>query len=385
MEGSRIWSWMVGQPRLLDRLLVVLLFLLGLPPVVGDYVLGLPLAAALAFLLLFPQTVPLLWRRSKPIEVLALVAASSAARLAFGRTEFDIILAMTAAVYAASVYAATRERLAVGGLAVGSVAVGAGGLLIMGARAAWAVLLPLGALSLAAWVVGDYVRNRRRYMVDLEARAERLEQEAEQTRQRAAEEERLRIARELHDVVAHQVSLMAIQAGAARVGEASNERAALASIEAGARETLAELNRLLGILRKDGAPAARSPQPGLADVETLLQSARDAGLRVQLEVTGTVSPVPAAVDLSAYRILQEAITNALKHAGASRIDVRIHHSSAALDLTVFDDGAGPASGPVGTGHGLIGMRERVELFGGSMEAGASELGGFRVHARLPVD
>ena len=385
MEGSRIWSWMVGQPRLLDRLLVGLLFLLGLPPVVGEYVLGSPLAAGLAFLLLFTQTVPLLWRRSRPIEALALVAASSAARLTLGRTEFDIILAMTAAVYAASVYAASRERLAVGGMAVGSVAVGAGGLLIVGARAPWAVLLPLGALSLAAWVVGDYVRNRRRYMADLEARAERLEQEAEQTRQRAAEEERLRIARELHDVVAHQVSLMAIQAGAARVGEASDERAALASIEAGARETLAELNRLLGILRKDGTPAARSPQPGLADVETLLQGAREAGLVVQLEVTGAVSSVPAAVDLSAYRILQEAITNALKHSGASRIDVRIDHSSSALEITVFDDGAGPASGRIGSGHGLIGMRERVELFGGSMEAGASELGGFRVHARLPVD
>ena len=376
---------MVGRPRLLDRLLVAFLFLLGLPPVAGDYLIGSPVSASIAFVLLLPQTVPLLWRRTRPIEVLLIVATASAARLALGRPESDTALAMAAAVFSVSVYGPARERLAVAGLAVALVVVGAGGLLITGARAPWPVLLPPGALSLAGWVVGDYVRNRRRYLADLEARAERLEQEAEQNRQRAAEEERLRIARELHDVVAHQVSLMAIQAGAARVGGVREEKAALASIEAGAREILAELNRLLGVLRKDGAPAARAPQPGLADVDALLQGARDAGLQVHLEVTGNIRPVPAALDLSAYRILQEAVTNTLKHSGASRIDVRIDHGPSALELTVFDDGAGRAGAPGASGHGLIGMRERVELFGGSLEVGASELGGFRVHARLPVD
>jgi len=223
------------------------------------------------------------------------------------------------------------------------------------------------------------VLDARRQRKAAMARESRLEQE------RQATEARLSIARELHDVVAHQVSLMAIQAGAARVGGVREEKAALASIEAGAREILAELNRLLGVLRKDSAPAARAPQPGLADVDALLQGARDAGLQVHLEVTGNIRPIPAALDLSAYRILQEAVTNTLKHSGASRIDVRIGHSPSGMELTIFDDGAGRAGAPGGAGHGLIGMRERVELFGGSLEVGASELGGFRVHARLPVD
>ncbi len=376
---------MVGRPRLLDRLLVVLLFLLGLPPVVSLYLTGLPVAAAMAFVLLFPQTLPLLWRRSRPVEVFLVVAAASAARLVLGRPEADVELTVAAAVYSVSVYGPERERLVVAGLSVASVILGAGGLLLIGTRDLWTALVPPGALSLAGWVVGDYLRNRRRYLADLEARAGRLQREAEQARERAAEEERIRIARELHDVVAHQVSLMAIQAGAARVGGAQEEKAALASIEAGARATLAELNRLLGVLRRDGVPAARAPQPGLADMEPLLQGARDAGLQTQLEVTGTVRSLPPALDLCAYRILQEAITNVLKHSGASRVDVRIHYGASAIELTVFDDGSGRAGDPAGSGHGLIGMRERVELFGGSLEAGGSELGGFRVRARLPVD
>jgi signal transduction histidine kinase len=376
----------VGRPRLLDRLLVVFLFLLGLEPVVVYSLAGLPPSAAAAFVLLFLRTVPLLWRRNRPVQVFLVVAAASAARLLIGRPESDVVLAIAVAVYSVSVYGPERERLVVAGLAVATVIAGAGGLLVSGGEhGPWSALLAPGAVGLAGWVVGDYLRSRRRYLADLEARAERLQLEAEQARERAAGEERLRIARELHDVVAHQVSLMAIQAGAARVAAGSDERAALASIEAGARETLAELNRLLGVLRRDGAPAARTPQPGLADVEALLQGARDAGLQVQLEVTGTVRPLPAALDLCAYRILQEAITNVLKHSGASRVDVRIHRGQANLELTVFDDGVGGAGRRAASGHGLVGMRERVELFGGSLEAGGSELGGFRVLARLPVE
>ncbi|HYW27240.1 MAG TPA: histidine kinase [Terriglobales bacterium] len=377
---------MVGRPRLLDRLLVVFLFLLGLEPILVYWFAGLPPNAAAAFVLLLLRTVPLLWRRTRPVEVFLVVAAASAARLVIGRAESDVVLAIAVAVYSVSVYGQERDRLVVAGLAVATVVVGAGGLLVnAGEHGPWLALLAPGALGLAGWVVGDYLRGRRRYFAELEARAERLQREAAQARERAAEEERLRIARELHDVVAHQVSLMAIQAGAARVAAGSDERAALASIEVGARETLAELNRLLGVLRRDGAPAARAPQPGLADVEALLQGARDAGPQVQLEVTGTVHQLPAALDLCAYRILQEAITNVLKHSGASRVDVRIHHGPSDLELTVFDDGVGRVDGSAGSGHGLIGMRERVELFGGSLEAGGSELGGFRVRARLPVD
>jgi len=383
MTQSRPWSWVVGRPRLLDRLLVLFLFLLGLPTVVGVYLTGSPVAAAAALILLFPQTLPLLWRRTWPVEAFVVVAAASAVRMVLGKPESDSILAMTAAAYSVSVYGLERARLVVAGLSVVAVIVGAGVLLLVG-HDPWTALLPPGALSLAGWVAGDYLRNRRRYLAELEARAARLEREADEARERAAEEERLRIARELHDVVAHQVSLIAIQAGAARVGGAGDEKTALAAIEAGARETLAELNRLLGVLRRDGDRAARAPQPGLAGVGPLLQGARDAGLQAQLEVSGTAHALPAAVDLCAYRIVQEAVTNVMKHSGASRVDVRIHYGASSVDLTVFDDGAGPIRKAAASGHGLIGMRERVELFGGSLEAGGSELGGFRVRARLPV-
>ncbi|TMD85927.1 MAG: sensor histidine kinase, partial [Chloroflexi bacterium] len=223
------------------------------------------------------------------------------------------------------------------------------------------------------WVIGDYIRSRRQYFADIVARHK-------QEREEAAEEERLRIARELHDVVAHNVSAMAIQAGAARVSGSSSQEA-LQSIEEGARATLSELNRLLGVLRKSpGAPLA--PQPTLDEADALLKPAREAGLEATLKVTGDKRPLPAAVELSAYRIVQEAITNVLKHANASRVEVVVDYQPDALMLTISDNGTG-AKTTESTGHGLIGMRERVELFGGEMGSGSSSLGGFTVRAKLP--
>jgi signal transduction histidine kinase len=174
---------------------------------------------------------------------------------------------------------------------------------------------------------------------------------------------------------------MAIQAGAARVSGSSSEEA-LQSIEEGARDTLAELNRLLGVLRKSpGAPLA--PQPKLDEAEALLKPARDAGLEATLKVTGEKRPLPAAVDLSGYRIIQEAVTNVLKHANASRVEVIVDHQPDALVVTISDNGTGGKSSE-STGHGLIGMRERVDLFGGEMTTGSSSLGGFVVRAKLPI-
>ncbi len=236
-------------------------------------------------------------------------------------------------------------------------------------------LLPAGASSLVAWVVGDYMRSRRQFFLDVVARHR-------QEREQATEDERLRIARELHDVVAHKVSLIAIQAGAARVsGNSSTE--ALATIEQGARQTLAELNKLLGVLRKTPGAPELAPQPTLDAVDTLLKPAREAGLQATLKVIGEKRPLPEALDLSAYRIVQEAITNALKHANASRIEVTVDYGPDALALTISDNGTGATNEP-STGHGLIGMRERVELFGGGLTTGSSSLGGFNVRATLPV-
>ncbi len=237
-------------------------------------------------------------------------------------------------------------------------------------------LIPAGALSLVAWVIGDNVRSRRRFFADLIARHQK-------EREQAAEEERLRIARELHDVVAHNVSVIAIQAGAARVSGSSAEEA-LRSIEATARDTLSELNHLLGVLRKQ-SDAPLAPQPGLSQLDGLLKPARDAGLEATVKVVGERRDLPAALDLSAYRIVQEAITNVLKHANASRVEVILAFQPDALALTISDNGSG-ATAAVGasTGHGLIGMRERIELFGGELGTGSSSLGGFTVRARLPI-
>jgi len=285
--------------------------------------------------------------------------------------------ALAFAVYAVSVYDHGRTRLWVAGLAIAIIAV-AVVLLVIGEFPIARNLLPLSATSLVAWVIGDYMRSRRRFFSELVARHK-------QEREQAAEEERLRIARELHDVVAHNVSLMAIQPGAARVsGNSSTD--ALQSIETTARDTLAELNRLLGVLRKDAAAtAARSPRPSLGQVESLLRPARDAGLDVSVKVSGEQRPLPAALDLSAYRIVQEAMTNVLKHAHASRVEVGIAYRPDTLVLTVSDNGGGSHDAqPSSSGHGLIGMRERVDLFGGDLSTASSSLGGFTVRATLPV-
>jgi signal transduction histidine kinase len=323
------------------------------------------------------QAAALWWRRSHPAAVLLAVVACGVITWVALPDREPGGPALVFAVYALSVYDGGRVRPWIAGAAIALIAV-AVGVLLLGQSGAARSLLPAGATSLVAWVIGDYVRSRRRFVDELMARHR-------QEREKATEEERLRIARELHDVVAHNVSAMAIQAGAARVAGADS-REALADIEQSARATLSELNKLLGVLRKtNDAPLA--PQPTLADAETLLRPARDAGLAATLKITGAALELPAAVELSAYRIVQEAITNVLKHANASRVEVTIDYGATALNLTIADNGGGASpNGPVAasSGHGLIGMRERVALFGGDLSTGSSSLGGFVVRATLPV-
>ena len=321
------------------------------------------------------QAGALWWRRRYPMAVLVVVVAAALVWWVTVPSREPGSPALAFAVYAVSAYGSGRVRLWVGGIAIALIAA-AIVLLILGNIPITRDLLPAGATSLIAWVIGDYMRSRRRFVADLDAR-NRAE------REQAAEDERLRIARELHDVVAHNVSAMAIQAGAARVAGADSKEA-LASIERSARDTLSELNKLLGVLRKSG-DAPRTPQPTLNDADTLLKPAREAGLQTSLRVTGDRRELPAAVELSAYRIIQEAVTNVLKHANASRVEVTVDYGATVLNLTIADNGGGPPSAsPNGSGHGLIGMRERVELFGGDLSTGSSSLGGFVVRATLPV-
>ncbi len=346
----------------------------GTAGLIGSYLRGG--FAWFGVVLLLVETLPLWWRRRYPVAVLAVVVCAEVARWALQLSNEPSGPALVFAVYAVSVYSQTRERLFVAGAAIAIIAL-AITLLLLGQFPVSRTLIPAGSTSLVAWVIGDYMRSRRQFFIELVARHQAA-------REQAAEEERLRIARELHDVVAHNVSVMAIQAGAARVSGDSS-RQALQSIETTARDTLAELNRLLGVMRKQpDAPLA--PQPGLDQVEALLKAARDAGLEAALKITGDRRPLPAALDLSAYRIVQEAITNVLKHANATRIDVSLDYQQETLVIAVSDNGSG-ATETVGAsaGHGLIGMRERVELFDGELGTGSSSLGGFTVRATLHIN
>jgi signal transduction histidine kinase len=238
----------------------------------------------------------------------------------------------------------------------------------------------------AAWILGDRIGSRRAYLGELEQSAVKHEREREEHARRAAAEEQARIARELHDIITHNVSVMTVQAAAAgEVFETHPGRArqALTSIESSGREALTELRRLLGGVRTgDGSLA---PLPGLARLEDLIAQVRAAGLTVELTVEGERHELPAAVDLSAYRIVQEALTNTLKHAQASNVTVLVRYGTGAVEVDVVDDGRGPAANGGERGQGIIGMRERAVLFGGELRAGPAPAGGFSVHARIPVE
>jgi signal transduction histidine kinase len=243
----------------------------------------------------------------------------------------------------------------------------------------------------AAWLLGHVVGIRRDHIARLERTAE-LERARAALARRAVVEERLRLARELHDVVAHAMSVIAVQSGVgAHVAttQPKEARRSLAAIEATSRAALTELRRLLGVLRQADEPQGDlAPVPGLADLDGLLAEVGKAGLAVKLQVNGTRPPLPAGVDLSAYRIVQEALTNVVKHAGPARAQVVVGYRDHEVTVEVSDDGRGAVTsvsdGRAGTGHGLIGMRERVQACGGDLQVGSGPDGGFRVAARLPL-
>jgi signal transduction histidine kinase len=263
-----------------------------------------------------------------------------------------------------------------------------------------AVFVPLRYI--VSWVAGYALRERSEQAEAAEMRAALAEREieaadmratlAEREREAAARiavaEERARIARELHDIVAHAVSVMVLQIGAIRHKLAAEtleeDKEALTGVEEAGRTALAEMRRLLGAMRNDGDGVELGPQPGLDALDSLLEDVGRAGLPVRLSVDGDRFPLPRAIDLSAYRILQEGLTNALKHAHAGQADVTVRYREDDLELEVADDGQGPATTD-GHGHGLVGIRERVNIYGGEMSAGAAPAGGFILSARLPVD
>ena len=249
---------------------------------------------------------------------------------------------------------------------------------------AWALELVGGA---SVWLAGNTVRQRQAQAEALAERARQLERERELATQLALADERARIARELHDVVAHSVSVMVVQTGAARTlltKQPARATEALLAVEGAGREALGELRRLLGLLTDPAAEPNLAPQPGLGQLDRLVERVGQAGLPVDVRIAGTPRPLPPGLDLTAYRILQEALTNALKYASGAPTDVLVEFDDRELRLEVVDHGGQTAPGARGSGRGLLGMHERVAVYGGHLEAGRRPEGGFAVRARLPL-
>ncbi len=326
-------------------------------------------------------------RRRYPFGVfVAIVFALALPTAIVGSSEgFGGVLPLVVALYTVGAHCERRRAF----LAVGVFAAGALVDLLRDplnhdlANLAGAIAWYLPVVSVL--VAGMYVRTRRLYVAELRDRAELAEQEREDRARRAVADERTRIARELHDAVAHAMSVMVVQAEAAEEMldiEAERARRPIRRVQRVGREGLAEMRRLLGVLRQGEAPAL-APQPSLDALPGLVEAMREAGLDVELRIEGEPRPLPAGLDISAYRIIQEALTNTLNHARASHVDVRLEYGDV-IGIEVVDDGVGAKANGDG-GHGLAGMRERVALYGGVLEAGAHGQGGFAVRASLPLE
>jgi signal transduction histidine kinase len=332
----------------------------------------------------------LAWRRRRPFVTLCVVAGVLAVEAAVvGASEGNGVL-VPAAVAAYSVAANGSRRESFIGLALMAPVV-----LIRELRnpdntslANTANALAWYLVVVAAWLLGAYLRTRRLYVAELAERAERAEQDREARVAAAAEEERGRIAREMHDILAHSVSVMVVQAEAAEEmldRDPSRARLPMQRIQRAGREALVDLRRTLGILREPAA-STLAPQPGISAVPALVAEIEEAGLPVDVTMEGERGSLAPGLDLVAYRIVQEALTNSLKHARAHRAKVTIRYTPTAVHLEVCDDGRPPAGArPDGTGHGLVGMRERAALYGGEVAAGPGETGGYLVRASLPRD
>jgi signal transduction histidine kinase len=365
-----ISNWLRKRPVLGDLALVGLLLFVTVGAATRHE------HAAVGIVLGTIETLLLLARRRRPALVVVCVAGVA---LAMSVLDIWVVpLQLGVALYALATLQPSRAQRALAYAAIGSMAItlliGAG--LELGGAAARVVFL------VAAWLLGDSVGSRRAYVREIEEKAERLERERQSEARRAAAEEQARIARELHDVVAHALSVIVVQAGAADdVFEVDPRRARepIRAIDVAARAALADLRRVLGTLTND---AEYGPQPGIGRLDELIGQLRGTGLDVALEIEGRPRQLPAAVDLSAYRIVQEALTNVLKHADAGHAHVRVRYGDP-LVVEVSDDGNGSANGG-GSGNGLIGMRERSALLGGTIETGPSSSGGYRVRASLPI-
>ena len=329
----------------------------------------------------------LVLRRTSPLPVLATTLAASVAIVALDDDPSGVSVGI--ALYTTAALCERRVSLAA---LVATTAIAATGSAITADTPGRETSATFGAiiaamLSVGIWGLGAYAQTQRRYRRELEERAASAEREREQLARIAVHEERASIARELHDIVAHSVSVMLVGVRGARdvlriTPDAADDT--LARVERSGEQSLAELRRILALLREPAQTAESHPQPSLAELDELVASYRTAGLPARLEVIGEPMPLPSGVELSIYRIVQEALTNALKHSDPTNVTVTLAFRDSRLELEVVDDGTTATTDAATTGQGLIGMRERLALLGGELETGPREGGGFRVAARLPV-
>jgi len=347
------------------------------------YGFAVPVLAAIVTL---STTVPIALRRYRPLAVLAVTVSAETLLLIF-RPGAGAPLGVIVALYTVAAYCDRRVSIRAAALAALPITVA---VIVNNGPHAGQVIPELAVFAIA-WVLGDNIRTRRAYLAELEARAARLEREREEKADRAVIEERARIARELHDVIAHNVSVMVVQAAAGADvfdEDPGMARESLTAVASTGRAALTELRRLLGVIRAedDRGDPAYAPQPGIERIDELVGQVRETGLPVELSLLGKARPLPEGVGLCAYRIVQEALTNTLKHAHASTAQVQLRYVADALELQIVDDGRGAnlLSRDTG-GQGLIGMRERVALFGGELTAGPRNGHGYEVRARLPLE
>jgi signal transduction histidine kinase len=383
----RVECWL-RNPRVQgsgDALLALVLAVSSVALVLGgDLSWGGPKVLGIALVL--ASTVPVAWRARYPLSAAAIVLAANAGCILAAAPRpvvFQPFVALVLVAYSVGSRAEGRRALWVlPVLAVASVLVFAA---VFGIGQSSGNSISSFVWLLAAWATGRAVRSWRHKNGALERANRELAEQRELQAQAAVAVERGRIARELHDVVAHNVSMMVVQAGAAaRVLHAGQPdvQNALEVIAVTGRETVDEMRTVLGVLRSDDGPASLRPQPGLADLEQLVSGVQEAGLPVTLRIEGAPRPLPPALDLSAFRIVQEALTNTLKHAGPAHAEVTVRYENGLVRLEITDTGRG--HGGSGTGHGLVGMRERAAMFGGELEALPRPEGGFAVRARLPL-
>jgi signal transduction histidine kinase len=381
-------SWRVLSERnwrVIDRLFVAFLFVgYELEVTLAERVNG-PLWAHL--LLGAALALSFLWRRERPLATLGVNIAGAIIGESFLTGPPNLvtgILMLVAAMYSVGAHSERREALI--GLGAGVTAV----FVLATIHDSGDIFWPVTFFCFVPWLAGRTLQNQTRLARELSEKADRAEHAREEEERRSIAEERSRIARELHDVLAHNLSVMVVQAGAARrIAERDPEGAAQAAelIRSTGRDALAELRQLFGPVRRGEGEALAGP-PTLRRVDRLVARARDAGLKVEARLEGQEVKLPAGVDLTAYRVVQEALTNVIKHAGAGRVRVLVSYEPWEVVVEVEDDGAGPkgngALAGAGGGHGLVGMRERVSLYGGAFQAGPRRGGGFAVRARLPT-